>query len=202
MGSGSSVVWGPGEATLARAVVERSFGAAEEAPRTGLPELLALVRGARLMVSGDTGPLHLAAAAATPLVRSCSARPTRAQRSVGRATTSQSRSFTRVTAITQKGVLARHALPPTTSSVGRCACGPVAVRLDRAGGGRALMPVVRDCRSLVDRVSLGFALCGGRSLFLTPPTSAICCARGCCRSRSRARRSGSGPRDTWRRAAR
>jgi heptosyltransferase-1 len=62
------VVWGPGEATLARAVVERSSGAAEEAPRTELPELLALVRGARLMVSGDTGPLHLAAAAGTPLV--------------------------------------------------------------------------------------------------------------------------------------
>jgi heptosyltransferase-1 len=62
------VAWGPGEEPLARAVVEQSSGAADEAPGTELRELVALVRGARLMVSGDTGPLHLAAAAGTPLV--------------------------------------------------------------------------------------------------------------------------------------
>jgi heptosyltransferase-1 len=63
-----TVTWGPGEERLAQAVVEASSGAAQQAPATGLPELLALVRGARLVVSGDTGPLHLAAAAATPVV--------------------------------------------------------------------------------------------------------------------------------------
>jgi heptosyltransferase I len=62
------VTWGPGEESLARAVVDASSGAAQLAPRTGLHDLLALVRGAELVVSGDTGPLHLAAAAATPVV--------------------------------------------------------------------------------------------------------------------------------------
>jgi heptosyltransferase-1 len=62
------VTWGPGEESLARAVVDASSGGAQPAPRTGLHELLALVRGAQLVVSGDTGPLHLAAAAATPVV--------------------------------------------------------------------------------------------------------------------------------------
>jgi lipopolysaccharide heptosyltransferase I len=63
-----AVTWGPGEEPLARAVVEASSGAAQQAPPTTLPELLALVRRAQLVVSGDTGPLHLAAAAATPIV--------------------------------------------------------------------------------------------------------------------------------------
>ena len=62
------VTWGPGEEPLARAVVESSSGAAQEAPPTTLPELLALIRGAQLMIAGDTGPLHLAAAASTPIV--------------------------------------------------------------------------------------------------------------------------------------
>jgi len=60
--------WGPGEEPLARAVVDTSSGAAQLAPPTNLADLLALVRGAQLVVSGDTGPLHLAAAAATPIV--------------------------------------------------------------------------------------------------------------------------------------
>jgi heptosyltransferase-1 len=63
-----TVTWGPGEEPLARAVVDASAGAARQAPPTALPELLALVRQAQLVVSGDTGPLHLAAAAATPVV--------------------------------------------------------------------------------------------------------------------------------------
>jgi lipopolysaccharide heptosyltransferase I len=62
------VTWGPGEEPLARAVVDSSAGAAQQAPPTALPELLALVRHAQLVVAGDTGPLHLAAAAATPIV--------------------------------------------------------------------------------------------------------------------------------------
>jgi heptosyltransferase-1 len=33
-----------------------------------LPELMAAVRGARVFIGGDTGPLHLAAALGTPVV--------------------------------------------------------------------------------------------------------------------------------------
>jgi len=64
----SLVLWGPGEEGVAGAVVEASGGAARIAPRTGLADLLALSRAASLMVSGDTGPLHLAAAVGTPIV--------------------------------------------------------------------------------------------------------------------------------------
>ena len=67
-GIASFVLWGPGEEGLAGAVVDASGGAARIAPRTGLPDLLALCRAASLMVSGDTGPLHIAAAAGTPIV--------------------------------------------------------------------------------------------------------------------------------------
>ena len=64
----SFVLWGPGEEGLAGAVVETSAGAARVAPPTGLRDLLALSRAASLMISGDTGPLHIAAAAGTPTV--------------------------------------------------------------------------------------------------------------------------------------
>ncbi len=65
----SIVVWGPGEEDLAAAVVAASgAGTAALAPPTSLGDLLAIVAGAALVVSGDTGPLHLAAAAGTPIV--------------------------------------------------------------------------------------------------------------------------------------
>ena len=64
----SIVLWGPGEQGLAGAVVEASEGAARVAPATGLSDLLALSRAASVMVSGDTGPLHIAAAAGTPTI--------------------------------------------------------------------------------------------------------------------------------------
>jgi heptosyltransferase I len=67
-GMRSLVLWGPGEAPLAHAVVEASEGAATVAPPTTVVDLLALSRAASLMVSGDTGPLHIAAAAGTPVV--------------------------------------------------------------------------------------------------------------------------------------
>ena len=62
------VVWGPGEEALARAVVASSSGSAMLAPPTHVPDLLELSRRASLLVSGDTGPLHLAAAVGTPAV--------------------------------------------------------------------------------------------------------------------------------------
>jgi heptosyltransferase I len=64
----SIVTWGPGEEPLARSVVEASGGAAEAAPATSLAALMMLLRRAALVVSGDTGPVHLAAAAGTPIV--------------------------------------------------------------------------------------------------------------------------------------
>jgi heptosyltransferase-1 len=63
------VAWGPGEEDLAAAVVAAAgAGAAALAPPTSLGELLAVVGAAGLVVSGDTGPLHLAAALGTPIV--------------------------------------------------------------------------------------------------------------------------------------
>jgi len=62
------VLWGPAEQSLARDVVEASGGAARMAPATTMADLLELSRAAGLMVSGDTGPLHVAGAVGTPLV--------------------------------------------------------------------------------------------------------------------------------------
>ena len=67
-GLGSVALWGPGEAGLAADVVRVSGGAAVAAPATDLRDLVALSRAARLMVSGDTGPTHIAGAAGTPIV--------------------------------------------------------------------------------------------------------------------------------------
>jgi lipopolysaccharide heptosyltransferase I len=64
----SLVLWGPGEEPLAAAVVAASEGAAELAPPTTIVDIVALARDARVMVSGDTGPLHLGGAVGTPLV--------------------------------------------------------------------------------------------------------------------------------------
>lgn len=64
----SVVIWGPGEEPLAQEVVRASDGAAHVAPATGIADLVALARAASLIVSGDTGPLHLAAAAGTPAI--------------------------------------------------------------------------------------------------------------------------------------
>jgi lipopolysaccharide heptosyltransferase I len=64
----SVVLWGPGEQPLAQSVVDSSSAAALLAPPTEIADLLELSRAASLMVSGDTGPLHIAAAAGTPAV--------------------------------------------------------------------------------------------------------------------------------------
>ncbi|HZN54907.1 MAG TPA: glycosyltransferase family 9 protein [Candidatus Polarisedimenticolaceae bacterium] len=62
------VVHGPGEEDDARAVVEASRGVARSAGATGLLALAALLRGARLFVGGDSGPLHLACGVGCPVV--------------------------------------------------------------------------------------------------------------------------------------
>jgi lipopolysaccharide heptosyltransferase I len=67
-GVGALVIWGRGEDGLADAVVAASGGAAVRAPATALGDLIALCARATLMISGDTGPLHIAAALGTPIV--------------------------------------------------------------------------------------------------------------------------------------
>ncbi len=62
------VFYGPGEEDDARRAVEASDGAAALAPPTSLRLLAAAVRRARLLVAGDTGPLHLACAVGCPVV--------------------------------------------------------------------------------------------------------------------------------------
>ena len=64
----SLVLWGPGDRALADEVVAASHGAARLAPQTTLADVVALLRAASLLVSGDTGPLHLAGAVGTPIV--------------------------------------------------------------------------------------------------------------------------------------
>ncbi len=77
-GLSSVVLWGPGERGRAEAVVAASAGAAELAPPATIPGIAALAMHARLVVSGDTGPLHLAAAVGAPAVALFG--PTRAER--------------------------------------------------------------------------------------------------------------------------
>lgn len=64
----SVVLWGPGEETAAAIVVAASGGSAEAAPATTITDIIVIAKGARLMVSGDTGPLHIAGAVGTPIV--------------------------------------------------------------------------------------------------------------------------------------
>lgn len=64
----SVVTYGPGEEALAQSVVSESRSGAVEMLASTLKQLFALARRARLFVGGDTGPLHLAAAARTPIV--------------------------------------------------------------------------------------------------------------------------------------
>ncbi|MGH9163874.1 MAG: glycosyltransferase family 9 protein [Vicinamibacteraceae bacterium] len=62
------VLWGPREESLAASIERLSHGTARMAPATEVADLVALARDATLMVSGDTGPLHLAVAVGAPVV--------------------------------------------------------------------------------------------------------------------------------------
>jgi heptosyltransferase-1 len=63
----SLVNYGPGEEELAEAVEAASEGAARKI-FCSISELIALTRRARLLIGGDTGPMHLAAALKIPVV--------------------------------------------------------------------------------------------------------------------------------------
>ena len=74
----SMVLWGPGEESAASAIVAASRGAAQQAPATTITDIFGLAKRASLMISGDTGPLHIAGAVGTPIVALFG--PTRAER--------------------------------------------------------------------------------------------------------------------------
>ena len=57
----SVVNYGPGEEELAAAVETASEGTAQKIS-CSIAELIALTRRANLLIGGDTGPMHLAAA--------------------------------------------------------------------------------------------------------------------------------------------
>jgi heptosyltransferase-3 len=60
------IFWGPGEEDLAREVASKA--SAELAPATNLEELASAFRRAALVVTNDTGPMHLAAACGAPVL--------------------------------------------------------------------------------------------------------------------------------------
>jgi len=64
----SLVLWGPGEEQIAGAVVAASDNTAAVSPPTTIADIVSLTKAAALMISGDTGPMHIAGASGTPLV--------------------------------------------------------------------------------------------------------------------------------------
>ncbi len=66
-GMKSLINFGPGEERLANEAARTSGGAAIPV-ECSLAQLIALTRRARLFIGGDTGPMHLAAALAVPVV--------------------------------------------------------------------------------------------------------------------------------------
>ena len=63
------VVWGnDAEREWAAAIAEEAGSGCHVAPPTNLPQLAALLRRAAFAISGDSGPLHLAAAVGTPCI--------------------------------------------------------------------------------------------------------------------------------------
>ena len=64
----SIALWAGDERRLAEEIVAHAGGAALVSPPAAIADLVALARGAVVMVSGDTGPTHIAAAVGTPVV--------------------------------------------------------------------------------------------------------------------------------------
>lgn len=63
------IVGGTGDISIAEAVVRASEGRAVSlAGKTSLQELISIIRGARLVCSNDSGPMHIAAACTVPVV--------------------------------------------------------------------------------------------------------------------------------------
>jgi lipopolysaccharide heptosyltransferase I len=68
LGARPVLCWGPGEDGLARSIAAGMRQTPFIPPATSIPEMVALLRRATLVVGGDTGPIHLAAALGVPTV--------------------------------------------------------------------------------------------------------------------------------------
>lgn len=68
LGARILLLWGPGEEPLARAIAHGLTPPPLIPPPTSIPEMAALLRRALLVVGGDTGPIHIAAALGIPTV--------------------------------------------------------------------------------------------------------------------------------------
>ena len=68
LGARTAICWGPGEAPLARAIAHGMRAAPIIPPPTSIAEMVALLRRATVVVGGDTGPIHVAAALGIPTV--------------------------------------------------------------------------------------------------------------------------------------
>lgn len=64
----SFVTYGPGETEMAQEIVAQAKTGQAELLDANLKQFMALAQRARLFVGGDTGPMHLAAAAGAPIV--------------------------------------------------------------------------------------------------------------------------------------
>ena|SRR6185437_10131551 len=64
----SVVSFGPGEEGLAEAVLRGAGSPGPFVQRFNLKQLVPLLRRAKLLIAGDTGPLHVAAALGTPVI--------------------------------------------------------------------------------------------------------------------------------------
>ncbi|HKQ78356.1 MAG TPA: lipopolysaccharide heptosyltransferase I [Blastocatellia bacterium] len=64
----SVVTYGPGEEDMAQSVIDHSRANAAVMLETTLKQFYAVSRGAKLFIGGDTGPMHIAAAARSPIV--------------------------------------------------------------------------------------------------------------------------------------
>ena len=62
------ILWGPGERFLAEKIAHRMTESALIVPELNLKQLMALIRRCRFLMSGDSGPVHLAAALKVPTV--------------------------------------------------------------------------------------------------------------------------------------
>ena len=68
LGARVVLAWGPGEGPLARAIARGMRTTPVIPPPTSIPEMVAFLRRASLVVGGDTGPIHIAAALGVPTV--------------------------------------------------------------------------------------------------------------------------------------
>jgi lipopolysaccharide heptosyltransferase I len=68
LGARVVLAWGPGEGPLARAIAHGMRTTPVIPPPTSIPEMVAFLRRASLVVGGDTGPIHIAAALGVPTV--------------------------------------------------------------------------------------------------------------------------------------